>query len=402
VNPTPTYLSCLTPAGTGAIATLAVRGPRAWAVVRELFRRARTQLSPTAGGAGQGELPAEPEAGRFWVGRLGEEAKGGSDEVVLAVRRGGPDPWLEVHCHGGREVVGLLEEVLAARGLEVLPWPDLERRTGDVLRAGALTALARAPTVRTASILLDQVHGAFARAVEAARTALERGDGAEAGRLLGELAGRASLGRHLTEPWKVVVAGAPNVGKSSLVNALAGYRRSLVTPTPGTTRDVVTVQVAQDGWPVELADTAGWRAGAGSLERQGIELAQAAAGGADLCLWVLDASAEPVWPPHPYPSPPGGRGANLERVRFVLNKVDLPPAWNPERAVGAVRVSAKTGEGLAALAQAIAGWLVPELPPAGAAVPFTEALCAAVEVAARHAAEGDSGQALAAPAELRG
>jgi tRNA modification GTPase len=390
VNPTPTYLSCLTPAGTGAIATLAVRGPRAWAVVRELFRRARTQLSPTAGGAGQGELPAEPEAGRFWVGRLGEEAKGGSDEVVLAVRRGGPDPWLEVHCHGGREVVGLLEEVLAARGLEVLPWPDLERRTGDVLRAGALTALARAPTVRTASILLDQVHGAFARAVEAARTALERGDGAEAGRLLGELAGRASLGRHLTEPWKVVVAGAPNVGKSSLVNALAGYRRSVVASTPGTTRDVVTAQVALDGWPVELADTAGWREGAESLERQGMELARAAAAGADLCLWVLDGSAEPVWP-----------GANLGRVRYALNKVDLPPAWDPGRAAGAVRTSAKTGEGLAELGQAVAGWLVPEPPPAGAAVPFTEALCGAVEVAARHAVRGDARQALAALAELR-
>jgi tRNA modification GTPase len=350
-------------------------------VVRELFQR-----------GGCRELPVEPEVGRFWVGRLGEEARGGSDEVVLAVRRSGPEPWLEIHCHGGREVVRLLEEVLAARGLETVPWPDLERRTGgDLLRAEALAALARAPTVRTASILLDQYHGAFARAVEQARTPLGRDDVAEAGRLLDALAGRASLGRHLTEPWKVVVAGAPNVGKSSLVNALAGYRRSVVAPTPGTTRDVVTVQVALDGWPVELADTAGWREGAGSPERQGIELARAAAVGADLCLWVLDASAEPVW-----------REANLERVRYVLNKVDLPPAWDWERAAGAVRVSARTGEGLAELVQALTDWLVPEPPPAGAAVPFTEALCDAVEVAARHAADGAAGQALAALAELRG
>jgi tRNA modification GTPase len=86
-------------------------------------------------------------------------------------------------------------------------------------------------------------------------------------------------------------------------------------------------------------------------------------------------------------------------VRYVLNKVDLPPAWDAERAAGAVRVSAKTGEGLAELVQAMAAWLVPEPPPAGAAVPFTEALCAAVEAAARRAAEGGAGRALA---ELRG
>jgi tRNA modification GTPase len=373
-----TYVARLTPAGAAAIATLAVRGPRAWEVVRALFR-------PAGGRA----LPDEPEAGRIWVGRLGAEGAG-SDEVVLAARRGGPSPWLEVHSHGGREVVRLLEEALAARGLEVLPWEELERRTAsDALQAEALAALPRAATARTAAILLDQYHGAFARAAGAARAALERGDLAEAGRLLGELAARAPLGRHLTEPWRVVVAGAPNVGKSSLVNALAGYHRSVVAPTPGTTRDVVTALVALDGWPVELADTAGLRADAGPLERQGIDLARTAAGQADLCLWVLDASAEPAWP-----------GANLERVRYVLNKVDLPPAWDLKQAAGAVRVSARTGEGLAELFAAVAGWLVPEAPPAGAAVPFTGALGAAVEEARRLCTAGDTGQAIEALAAL--
>src|SRR5207244_11945531 len=101
--------------------------------------------------------------------------------------------------------------------------------------------------------------GAVGPAVDAARAALRRGDAMEAGRLLDELARYAGVGRHLTAPWRVAVAGAPNVGKSSLVNALAGYQRSVVAPTPGTTRDVVTALLAIDGWPVELADTAGLR-----------------------------------------------------------------------------------------------------------------------------------------------
>ena len=73
------------------------------------------------------------------------------------------------------------------------------------------------------------------------------------------LLSHAATGLHLVHPWQVVVAGRPNVGKSSLINAIAGYRRAIVHSTPGTTRDVVSVQTAMDGWPVEISDTAGLR-----------------------------------------------------------------------------------------------------------------------------------------------
>jgi tRNA modification GTPase len=356
-----TYLACLTPPGRGAIATLALRGPDAWQLMRALFL-------PRGGRQG---LPPEPERGRFWLGRLGETSPGGMDDVVLAVTRTEPVPWLEVHCHGGMEVIRLLEEVFAARGVQVCGWQDMQRRTAeDAGEATALAALADASTVRTAAILLDQYHGAFARGLEAARAAVQRNDPAEATHLLDDLARHAPVGRHLTVPWRVVIAGAPNVGKSSLVNALAGYSRSVVAPTPGTTRDVVTVAVAIDGWPVELADTAGWRDAGESLEQQGIDRARSAAAHADLCLWVLDAAAEPVWPAEP-----------VGRVHYVLNKTDLAPAWDLTRAADAVWVSARTGAGLDELCQALSRALVPHPPPAGAAVPFTRLLAEQVEAA---------------------
>jgi tRNA modification GTPase len=370
----PTYVACLTPPGASAIATLGLRGPRAWSVARELF-----QPPPS-----RQPLPAEPEAGRFWLGRLGDESRGGADEVVLAVKQAAPVPWLEIHCHGGREVIRLLEETLAARGVQICSWQELERRTAsDPLQAAALAALAEASTVRTAAILLDQFDGAFARALEAASVALQHDDPAAAARCLDELARHASLGRHLTVPWRVVVAGAPNVGKSSLVNALAGYPRSVVDPTPGTTRDVVTTRIAIDGWPVELADTAGWRDAAESLEQQGIDRAREAATAADLSLWLLDAAADPVWP-----------SETTGSIQLVINKIDQPPAWDITTAAGAVRVSALTGAGLDELQQRLSHRLIEEPPPPGAPVPFTAALVESVLQARQAWQEGKTREAL--------
>src|SRR5262249_61271135 len=111
--------------------------------------------------------------------------------------------------------------------------------------------------------------------------------------------------------------------------------RCLVAPTPGTTRDLVAAAMAIDGWPVELADTAGLRVDADSLEQDGISLARAAAASADLCLWLLDAQAPPVWPDF-----------RAESVRFVINKIDLPAGWDLNQAADAVRVSALTSAGL--------------------------------------------------------
>jgi tRNA modification GTPase len=160
----------------------------------------------------------------------------------------------------------------------------------------------------------------------------------------------------------LVIAGPPNVGKSSLLNALAGFERSIVSPEPGTTRDIVTVETALNGWPVEFADTAGLRDTAAGLEREGGQLASARIREADLCVWVVDATdPQPVWPSETMAD---------ESWLYAVNKCDLPPAWNLDAARTAVHVSALSGAGLVGLCSRIVDRLVPLDPPAGTAIPF--------------------------------
>ncbi len=364
------YIRIATRVDRGAIAVVRIWGPDAVRVADSVFR-------PHRGGPLHDTPP-----GRLRYGRAGP---GRGDEVV-AVLLEGPRPLAEIHGHGGTaaiaSVVQALQEagaVLADDEEEVLETP------GDRIRAQAMEDLASAPTLRAAEILLDQGRGALSEAIasllaHAAHSVANTLEG------LDGLIRRGAVGARLVGGWKVVIAGRPNVGKSRLFNALAGFDRSIVNAAPGVTRDVVSFRTAFAGWPVDLCDTAGERDSDDMVERLGIDRSRREKQDADLVLVVLDRS-------EPLQSVDREMLAETAPALAIASKIDLPSAWNIAEldfpGGGVIAVSAETGQGLEDLVGAIASRLVPEPPHPGAAVPFRPEHRCRLEAARACLAGGD-------------
>jgi tRNA modification GTPase len=355
----------LTAPGRGAVAVILVAGPDALQAVGHCFN-ARS-------GRGIDDTPI----GRILLGHWGVPH---GEELVLCRRA---ENQIEVHCHGGRAAVDAVANRLVNEGCQRITWQEwINRRTPDRLQAAAQIALADAFTERTAAILLDQLNGALSEAIREIITNMMAAKWSTAIEKMDELLGRQELGLHLTNPWRVVVFGAPNVGKSSLMNAIAGYERAIVSPTPGTTRDVVTVTTAIEGWPFQLSDTAGFRETEDELESAGIELATKALSKAKLALIVHDAEKLRDETPDSESNPKLSQHAPHVRAIHVVNKIDLIPQversqllerfLHSEPTIDRLHaVSALNGEGVEDLTSAIVGTLVPFSLEAGSAVPFT-------------------------------
>ncbi|WP_428307177.1 GTPase [Lacipirellula sp.] len=365
--------SLLTPTGRGAVAVIAAEGPGATAAIDAAFR------------AANGRSAAEQTIDRI---AFGEWGAGEHREEVIVIRGG--DAAFEIHCHGGVAAAERILAALAAAGCIIQSRDDwAKQRSASLIEAEADRALAQATTRRTAELLLNQRNGALQLAVSAARDAFNAGEIDAAREQLARLLERAPLGRHLVEPWLVAIAGRPNVGKSSLINAIVGYQRAIVFDQPGTTRDVLTAETAIDGWPVRLADAAGIRQTNDPLEAEGVTRARQQLQRADLVLWVLD-GAELQDEPQAVAIRQWQAELGVDRIEnalLVVNKADRITAdRRPASDVGAAYVSALTGDGLPALLAEISRRLVPT-PPERVAIPFTtrqvELLQAALDAASR-------------------
>ena len=332
----------------------------------------------------------------------------------------------ELHLHGGRAVIAGVLDALRRLGLRMAEPGEFTKRAFengklDLTEAEGLADLINAETAAQRQQAVAQSGGALREGyenwrgsllramayVEASLDFADEGDLAEDAfnaalpevrSLIAELDRALADGRRgeiVREGVQVAIVGAPNVGKSSLLNALLGREAAIVFDEPGTTRDIIEVTLDLDGFPFVLRDTAGLRETASAVEREGIRRALSAAEDADVVLLIEDASLEST--PHPVLLPQGEKGrprngcdlpplpasstwracnaecplpqadadAGRERVGVrgdsvkntltiaVLNKIDLAPLRQAESGAPAIAISAKTGEGLDALKAAL-------------------------------------------------
>ncbi|HEY3696071.1 tRNA uridine-5-carboxymethylaminomethyl(34) synthesis GTPase MnmE [Phenylobacterium sp.] len=308
-----TIFAAATAPGRAAVAVVRVSGPLAADAVRALARR-------------------RPPARSARV-RMLRTPEGEALDQALVLWMPGPGSYTgedcaEFHVHGGVAVVERLHAALADLGLRLAEPGEFTRRafeTGklDLAQAEGVADLVDAETEAQRRQALSQVAGALSRAqsgwregllaalavfeaavdfpdedvprdvAERARPVLER--------LIGELeaAGAdAARGERVRAGYRIALLGAPNAGKSTLLNALAGREAAIVNARPGTTRDVIEVPVVLAGYKALLADTAGLREAVDEIEAEGVRRARNWAAGADLRLWLVDgALATEAHPP---------------------------------------------------------------------------------------------------------
>lgn len=337
----------LTPGGVGAIAVVRVEGEAAWELVRGCVCT-RT-----------GELPREARLDHAYYGNFRDDSET-IDDVIVAARpvAHSSSPSVEICCHGGRRVVERILLTLQSAGATIAPHaviPNLETPWTVCIQRLADTCLARTTTRRGALYLLGQRNLLPDRLAEIVNCA-DAGDHDTARCTLRELVDASAAAHRFHTPADVAIVGAPNAGKSSLVNRLAGRESAIVTNVPGTTRDWVTAPAAIEGVPITLIDTAGGHDAECELERQAIDAGVRRAADADLVIAVIDGSAGTIaWPP-------ASTSAMSRADMVVINKADLEISQAARRVIESaecpvVKASARTGAGVEAVRGAILGCL---------------------------------------------
>ena len=312
-----------------------------------------------------------------------------NDEDLILVRTS-VRTW-EIQCHGGTVAVnricrdllsdGVLDSEVNAAAVSLDTGADAAdveaqhlKSVQSIVQQSIRHRLANARSGKTAGLILAQASNSLCHDLMTILHSPDK-DAVEVTAIRQRLTGWQDVADHLTEPWRVVFAGAPNVGKSSLMNLIAGMERSIVCDQPGTTRDVVEVDGIVAGWPFQFVDTAGLRDGSrDQIEELGIQQSHLAASQCDvLCLVFDNDSDAAAW---------SNRLLLTElpkRTVLVRNKCDLmtkhnfdQPPYKKSSALSGlplIHVSARTGQGLPELLQWIKQSVVPQEPDKDTALP---------------------------------
>lgn len=354
-----TIAAIATPPGRGGVGIVRVSGPGVRSIAEAVT----------------GGLP-KPRFARFcnFLDASGEVIDQGIALYFAAPHSFTGEEVLELQGHGGPVIMDLLLKRVLELGARLARPGEFSERAFlndklDLAQAEAVADLIEAETEASARLASRSLQGSFSRRirelqgqlvelrvfVEAALDFPEEeidflADGQVLARLESVMAAvekvRASArtGRLLRDGMNLVIAGLPNAGKSSLLNALAGVESAIVTEIPGTTRDLLRERISLDGVPVHLVDTAGLRDTEDRVEQEGVRRARDELQRADRVLWVYDAEADP-----------DNRGLEQARlpegvpVTWVRNKVDRigeQPAITERNGVPEVRLSARSGEGV--------------------------------------------------------
>lgn len=347
-----TIVAIATAGGSAGVGVLRLSGPNAHAIANALAGRV-------------------PAPGHFRYAHFRDASGEVIDDGLLlafaAPRSFTGEDVIELHAHGSPIVLQvLLQRCVALGARRARPGEFSERAfvNGklDLVQAEAIADLITAGSEQAARAARRSLDGVFSqRCAQMAQTVLQlrihveaaidfpeeeidfladaqlQQGLAEASSELAQLLAEAERGQRLRDGLHVLILGVPNVGKSALLNALAGRDRAIVTAVPGTTRDLLREEVCIDGLALTLVDSAGLRDSADPVEREGMRRARAELEHADVVLWVEDASRIAAEPPPAVPS-----GTSVIRVH---NKADLlaqPPAGDEHE----LYVSALTGTGL--------------------------------------------------------